>query len=80
MPRQPDKFNCCDKKWNFYVNEIDKSNYLLELAKAGKSRCQSAGLRALMFLYTTDEVVKNKVNAIVDEFLIVKENGKPSLM
>lgn len=80
MPRKPSKTEALDKKWNLYVNEIDKADYLIALAKSGKSRCQSAGVRAFMYLYANDEEVRNKVNAIIDDYLVYKDNGSPSLL
>lgn len=66
--------------WNFYVNKIDKMNYLLALTKNGKSRCQSAGIRALMHLYINDPEVQSKVNDIIDDFLVYKQDGTISKM
>lgn len=65
------------KMWSMYINEIDKLEYIMELAKIGKSRSQAAGVRALMHLYVTDEDVRNKTNAIIDDYILF--NGdKPS--
>ena len=67
MPRKPDNTL---KLWNLYIDENDKLHYLLELTKSGKQRCQSAGIRAMMHLYTVDEDVRNKVNSIIDNFVV----------
>ena len=67
-------------KWNFYVNKIDKMNYLLALTKCGKTRCQSAGIRALMHLYINDPEVQKKVNDIVDDFIVYKQEGTTSCL
>lgn len=80
MPRKVDALTAYDKRWNFYVNEIEKSEFMIELAKAGKSRCQSAAMRAFMFLYAHDQEVQDKVNKIIDDFIVYKENGKISQM
>ena len=80
MPRKTTPLTAYDKKWNFYVNEGERIEYLMALAKVGKSRCQSAGLRAFMYLYCHDEEVRDKVNEIIDQFLVYKENGKTSLL
>ena len=80
MPR---KLNVNDKlciKWNFYCNPIRKAEYLIALQKAGKHKCQSAGVRAFMYLYVNDEVVRNKVNEIIDDYLVYKDNGDISQM
>ena len=78
MPRKTTQLTAKDKKWNFYVNECEKIEYLMALTRAGKQRCQSAGLRAFMHLYCVDEEVRNKINAIIDDFLVYKENGNIS--
>ena len=78
MPIKKDVNSKHDKTWNFYVNEIEKCNYLLALNKAGKPRAQSAGIRALMYLYVNDIEVHNKVNTIIDDFIVYKKNGEIS--
>lgn len=78
MPKIVDVNTNHYKKWNMYVNEIDKMEYLMALTKAGKSRCQSAAVRAFMYLYVNDKVVQDKVNAIVDNYIVYKENGDSS--
>ena len=78
MPIKTNKLTALSKRWNFYVNEIDKLEYLKALVISGKARCQSAGIRAFMYLYINDEEVRDKVNSIVDDFLVYKENGEPS--
>lgn len=80
MPRKTTVNDAHNKKWNMYVNEIDKTNYLLELTKCGKSRCQSAAVRAFMYLYVNDKEVRNKINLIVDDFLVYKEDGTTSVL
>ena len=80
MPRKTTVTTAKDKRWNFYVNEIDKAEFLIALTKSGKQKCQSAALRAFMYLYANDESVKEKVNSIVDDFLVYKENGTISLL
>lgn len=80
MPIKPDKYTNHSKKWNLFVNEIEKTEYLCALAKSGKSRAQSAGVRAFMYLYVNDKDIRNKVNAIIDKFIVYKENGEPSLL
>lgn len=78
MPIKKDITNNHDKMWNFYVNEIEKANYLLALNKCGKPRAQSAGIRALMYLYVNDIEVRYKVNTIIDDFIVYKKNGEIS--
>ena len=78
MPRKVNSMTEHSKKWNMYVNELEKANFLIALTKSGKSKCQSAAVRAFMYLYANDDVVRNKVNAIVDNFLGYKENGQIS--
>ena len=80
MPRQPDIENVHNIKWNFYVNPIEKANYLIALTREGKARCQSAGLRAFMYLYALDKEVRDKINNIIDDFIVYKENGDMSQM
>lgn len=67
-----------DKIWNFYVNEIEKCDYLVALKKSGKPKAQSAGIRAMMHLYCLDEDFRNKVNTIIDNFIVYKKNGEIS--
>lgn len=62
------------KIWNLYVNEIEKLEYLKKLVECGKPKCQSAAVRAFMHLYVTDDMVRNKVNSIVDNYVIYNSN------
>ena len=80
MPKKVDINSGLTKKWNLYINPIDKAEYLLALTKAGKSRCQSAAIRAFMHLYIVDKEVQDKINAIVDDFLVYKEDGTTSVL
>lgn len=80
MPIKTTQLTNHSKKWNLFVNEIEKSEYLAALAKSGKFRAQSAGVRAFMYLYVNDQDVRNKVNAIIDNFIVYKDNGDPSLL
>lgn len=80
MPRKTTVTTAKDKRWNFYVNEIDKAEFLIALTKSGKQKCQSAALRAFMYLYANDKSIREKVNSIVDDFLVYKENGAISLL
>lgn len=66
------------KKWNLYVNEIEKLKYLKALVKAGHPRAQSAGIRAMMHLYVTDSDVREKVNSIIEDYIIYKKDGSTS--
>lgn len=66
--------------WNFYVNEADKVEYTIALVKSGHSKAMAAGLRAFMHLYATDSVVRDKTNAIIDDYIIYKGNDKISKM
>lgn len=66
--------------WNFYVNPIEKSNYMIALKRNGYSRAASAGLRALMSLYITDKDIQNRVNSIINDFIIYKDNNKNSIL
>ena len=67
-------------RWNFYVDEKDKVEYTIALAKCGKQKAQSAGLRAFMYLYANDPEVRDKINSIIDDFVIYKANNKISKM
>lgn len=78
MPRKPNRESALNMRWNFFVNPIEKADFILALVKSGKNRCQSAALRAFMYLYVEDEDVRNKVNNIVDDFVVYKENGDTS--
>ena len=80
MPIKTTQLTNHSKKWNLFVNEIEKSEYLITLAKSGKLRAQSAGVRAFMHLYVNDPEVRDKVNAIIDDFIVYKDNGEPSLL
>ena len=75
MPIKTNNLTKHDKKWNFYVNEIEKCKYLEALQKSGKAKAQSAGIRALMYLYISDADIRNKVNTIIDDFIVYKKNG-----
>lgn len=78
MPKKVDVYSEHTKKWNMYVNEIEKLEYLKALIANGHANAQSAGVRAFMFLYANDEVVRDKVNAIIDDYIVYKANGETS--
>ena len=80
MPRTPSPDKALPKKWNLYVNEADKAEYLLALVKNGKASCQSAAVRAFMWLYVHDPEIQEKINKIVDSFLVYKDHGDVSQM
>jgi len=80
MPRKVDINSEHTKKWNLYVNELEKLDYILALTKAGKSRCQSAGIRAFMYAYANNEIVRNEINKIIDDFIVYNDNNKISKM
>lgn len=66
------------KKWNLYVNEIEKLKYLKALVEAGHPKAQAAGIRAMMHLYVTDNDVREKVNSIIEDYIIYKKDGSTS--
>ena len=78
MPRRTTIDTAHDKKWNLYVNEIEKLEYLKALIASGHSRAQSAGVRAFMYLYANDEVVRDKVNAIINDYIVYNKDGSQS--
>lgn len=80
MPRKVDIHSSHTKKWNMYVNEVEKLEYLKALIEAGHPRAQSAGVRAFMHLYATDPIVREKVNAIINDYLVYKDDGELSQM
>lgn len=80
MPRKTDITTEHSILWNFYVNPVEKANYMLSLKKNGYDRAASAGLRALMSLYINDKEVQDKVNAIITDFIIYKDNTKKSIL
>lgn len=67
-------------KWNFYVSPIEKAMFASTLLNNGKKKALSAGLRALMHLYNTDKEVQDKLNNIVDDFIVYKEDGSQSIL
>lgn len=79
MPRKPSDLEKMDK-WNFYLPELLKVEYIKALVENGHMRAQSAGLRALMELYTTDKELQEKVKPLIEKHLIYKQNGDPSLL
>ena len=78
MPRKVDINSGLTKKWNLYVNEIEKLEYLRALVAEGKSNAQSAGVRAFMYLYVNDPEVRSKVNAIIDKYIVYNKDGRTS--
>ena len=80
MPRKTTTTTELSEKWNFYINQVDKAEYQVALVKSGKPRAQSAGLRAMIYLYVHDEDIRAKVNNIIDDFIVYKQNGKTSQM
>lgn len=80
MPRKPSKNEELGKKWNFYVNEQERLEFILTLTKSGYSRAQGAALRAMIHLYISDEEFRNKVNNIIEDYLVYKANGDTSIL
>ncbi len=80
MPRKPEPGTELGKKWNMYVNEHERLEYMLALAESGHPRAQAAGIRAFMFLYVNDKEVRDKVNKIIDDFIVYKQNGDSSIL
>ena len=80
MPRKVSKENALNQQWNLFVNPIEKTEFILALTKSGKSRCASAAVRAFMKLYATDEIVRSKINNIIDDYIVYKENGDKSVL
>ena len=80
MPRKITLEDSHTKKWNLYVNELDKLEFIKALVISGKTRAQSAAIRALMYLYISDIEVQNKVNTIVDDFIVYNQNGEKSIL
>lgn len=80
MPRKIDIYSAHTKKWNLYVNELEKIKFLKEVVNSGKQRAQSAAIRALMYLYINDKEVRDKTNAIIDDFIVYKNNGEVSIL
>lgn len=78
MPRKTTVETAHDKKWNLYVNEIEKLEYLKALIASGHNNAQSAGVRAFMHLYVTDPEYRAKTNAIIDDYIVYKKDGNPS--
>ena len=78
MPKKVDINSGHTKKWNMYVNEIEKLEYLKALIARGHSNAQSAAVRAFMFLYAHDPEVADKIDAILDDYMVYKQNGEPS--
>ena len=67
MPRKVDINSGHTKKWNLYVNEIEKLEYLKALVAAGFSQAQSAAVRAFMFLYATDKETRDKIKKLIPD-------------
>lgn len=78
MPRKPSDLERMDLKWNFYVSELLKAEFIQALVENGHVRAQSAALRALMELYITDEETQRKLKDLLPKHLIYKQNGDVS--
>lgn len=78
MPRKTDINTSHDKLYNFYINEIQKYNYLIALKQSNKDKAQSAGIRAMIHLYCNDIEFRDKVNSVIDDFIVYKQDGKIS--
>lgn len=78
MPRKVDINSGHTKKWNLYVNEIEKLEYLKALVAAGFPQAQSAAVRAFMFLYATDKETRDKINKLIPDYLVYKQDGSMS--
>lgn len=80
MPKKVNIHSGHTKKWNMYVNEIEKLRYLQALIDAGFPKAQSAAVRAFMFLYATDEETRKKVNELIPDYLVYNKDGSTSQM
>lgn len=74
MPRKPSDLEQMNK-WNFYLPELLKAEFIKALVSNGHIRAQSAALRALMELYSTDKEIQEKLKPLIDKHLIYKQNG-----
>ena len=79
MPRKTTVLDEHNTMYNFYVNKIEQLEFIQAVAKNGHSRAQSATLRALMHLYIYDVDIQKKVDEIIDQFIIYRQSGDPSL-
>lgn len=79
MPRKTTVTDEHNRMYNFYVNQVEYLEFVKSVIISGHTRAQSATLRALMHLYVTDKEVRDKVNNIVEDFIIYKTNNEPSL-
>lgn len=79
MPKKTTIVDEHHQMYNFYVNKIEQLEFVKAVVESGHLRAQSATLRALMHLYVTDTDVRNKVNSIVNDFIVYKQNGEISL-
>lgn len=79
MPRKTTVTNEHNTMWNFYVNKIEQLEFIKAVVESGHSRAQSATLRALMHLYVTNESIREEANKIIEDFMVYKQNGEPSL-
>lgn len=80
MPRKVDKLQALNQQWNLFVNPVDKAEFMLALTKSGKTRAAAAAVRAFMHLYATDNIVRDKVNNIIDDYIIYKDSGDKSIL
>lgn len=66
--------------WNFYVSKEDKLGYIRALADNGLSNAQSAGLRAFMKLYCTNDDFRELVNPHIEKEKLKKRDGDFSVL
>lgn len=78
MPRVVSQLEAKSKRWNMYISELEKAEFMTELLKNGKVGAASAAVRAFIHLYINDNEVKEKVNSIIDDYIIYNKNGTPS--
>ena len=65
-------------KWNFYFPVGLKLEMHQKLLKLGQQRKQSALLRALIRMFVKGDIDEDKLLAIIDEELYVKQDGTNS--
>ena len=67
-------------RWNFYIDPTRKINFMLRLDEIGYPNKQSAALRTLMQIFIEDKEVQQLVLKKIEENIVYRKNGKPSIM
>lgn len=67
-------------KWNMYVDDLTKAEFMKALIDNGHRRAQGAAIRAFMKLYCSDKELQLRMKDLIEEEKILTPGGKESIL